>query len=257
MASRRERKDDKQQVVLATGIIAPPPIQVESPRFSGSLAMLFACVRERKVDLLDIPLFPICEAYFTYLMESELADLDEAAAALAALSYMLERKAWGLLPTAEPEPEESDVPLELAAPTVYEFDLAIETLRRFHDERSKRYFRPTESGPDPYEVPVVLGDVSAADLARAFDAILRRAHPDPVDLPAKPRRSLSEQMAIVIGILTPDWKKLDDLIEEPFTRSEVVLWFLALLELIRLGQATVRLHEEMVEFARSKPKASS
>ena len=88
MASRRERKDDKPQVVLPTGIIAPPPIQVESPRFSGSLAMLFACVRERKVDLLDIPLFPICEAYFTYLMDSELADLDEAAAALAALSYL-------------------------------------------------------------------------------------------------------------------------------------------------------------------------
>ena len=76
-------------------------------------------------------------------------------------------------------------------------------------------------------------------------------------MPAKPRRSLSEQMAIVIGILSPDWKKLDDMIEEPFTRSEVVLWFLALLELIRLGQAAVRLHEETVEFARNKQKASS
>lgn len=255
MASRRAKKDDKQQVVLPTGIIAPPPIHVESPRFSGSLAMLFACVRERKVDLLDVPLFPICEAYFSYLMESEMADLDEAAAALAALSYLLERKAWGLLPTAEPEPEEAEGPLELLAPTVYEFDLAIETLRRFHDERSRRFFRPAESGPDPYEVPIVLGDVSAADLARAFDAILRRANPDSLDLPAKPRRSLSEQMGIVLGSLTNDWTKLDDMVEEPFTRSEIVLWFLALLELIRLGQAAVRLHEETIEFARSKARA--
>jgi chromatin segregation and condensation protein Rec8/ScpA/Scc1 (kleisin family) len=250
MASRRERKDTTPQVVLPTGMIAPPPIQVESPHFSGSLAMLFACVRERKVDLQEVPLFPICEAYFTYLMESELANLDEAAAALAALAYLLERKAWGLLPTPEPEPEEADEALELAAPTVYEFDLAIETLRRFHDERARRFFRPAESGPDPYEVPLTLGDVTAEDLARAFSAVLRRARPDPVDMPAKPRRSLSEQMGIVLATLTKEWKTLDALIAEPFTRSEVVYWFLALLELVRLGQAAVRLQEENVEFAR-------
>lgn len=252
MASRRSKKDDKPQVVLPTGIIAPPPIHVESPRFSGSLAMLFACVREKKVDLLDVPLFPICEAYFTYLMESSLADLDEAAAALAALSYLLERKAWELLPSPEPEPEESDGPLELTAPTVYEFDIAIDTLRKYHEERSRRFFRPSETGPDPYEVPLSLGDVSAADLARAFGAILRRANPDPLDMPAKPRRSLSEQMAIVLAALSADWKNLDAMVQEPFTRSEIVLWFLALLELIRLGQAALRLNNEEVEFARSQ-----
>jgi segregation and condensation protein A len=232
-----------------TGVIAPAPIQVECPKFSGSLAMLFGCVRDRKIDLLEIPLFPICEAYFTYLIESELADLDESAAALAALAYLLERKAWALLPTPEPEPEQDEA-MELIAPTVYEFDLAIETLRRFHDERSRRYFRPVESGPDPYEVPVTLGDVTAEDLARAFESLLRKAHPDPMDMPAKPRRSLSEQMVFVLSQLDDEWRNLEQLVQEPYTRSEVVYWFLALLELIRLGQAAVRLGEETVEFAR-------
>ena len=102
---------------------------------------------------------------------------------------------------------------------------------------------------------MVLADVSAADLARAFDAILRRANPDTLDMPAKPRRSLSEQMGIVLSSLTDDWTKLDDMVEEPFTRTEIVLWFLALLELIRLGQAAVRLHEETIEFSRNKARA--
>jgi len=249
---RRKTKDHTLEAISPAGVIAPAPIQVESPKFSGSLAMLFACVRERKVDLLEIPLFPICEAYFQYLVESELADLDEAAAALAALSYLLERKAWALLPTPEPEPEETEEAMELLAPTVYEFDLAIETLRRFHDERSRRYFRPAESGPDPYEVPLQLGSVTAADLARAFESLLRKANPDPMDMPAKPRRSLSEQMGVVLGALSKEFRNLEQLVPEPFTRTDVVFWFLALLELIRLGQAAVRLEEGIVEFARAK-----
>ncbi|HRK20748.1 MAG TPA: segregation/condensation protein A, partial [Fimbriimonadaceae bacterium] len=199
MASRRDSKDKNLPAILPTGVIAPSPIQVESPAFSGSLAMLFSCVRDRKVDLLEVPLFPICEAYFNYLIEAELADLDEAAAALAALAYLLERKAWALLPTPEPEPEELEEPLELAAPTVYEFDVVIDTLRRFHEERSRRYFRPSETGPDPADVPLNLGEITAEDLARAFEALMRRAQPDPMDMPAKPRRSLSEQMGVVWG----------------------------------------------------------
>lgn len=250
MASRRDLKDKNLPAVMPTGVIAPSPIQVESAAFSGSLAMLFACVRERKVDLLTIPLFPICEAYFNYLIEADLADLDEAAAALAALAYLLERKAWALLPTPEPEPEDMEEPLELAAPTVYEFDVVIETLRRFHDDRSKRFFRPSETGPDPADVPLNLGEITAEDLARAFEALMRRAQPDPVDLPATPRRSLSEQMVVVLSSLSREWRTLDRLMLDPFTRTEAVYWFLALLELIRLGQAAVRLEGEEVEFAR-------
>lgn len=250
--ARRDSKDKNLPAVMPTGVIAPSPIQVESPAFSGSLAMLFSFVRDRKVDLLEIPLFPICEAYFNYLIEADLADLDEAAAALAALAYLLERKAWALLPTPEPEPEEMEEPLELAAPTVYEFDVVIDTLRQFHDERARRFFRPSETGPDPTDVPFNLGEITAEDLARAFEALMRRAQPDPMDMPAKPRRSLSEQMGVVLGSLTREWRTLDRLVTDPITRTEAVYWFLALLELIRLGQAAVRLENEEVEFARAE-----
>src|SRR5688572_16813706 len=90
-----------QEKLSPLGIVAPPEIHVESPRFTGSLATLFACVRERKVDLLDVPLYPICDAYFSYLAGAPIENLDEAAAALAALAYLLERKAWALLPCDE------------------------------------------------------------------------------------------------------------------------------------------------------------
>src|SRR5687767_8904408 len=162
------------------GVIAPPPIHVTTPTFDGSLATLFKCVKDQKISLLEVPLFPICEAYFSYLLASEMDRLDEAAAALAALAYLLERKAWLLLPTPEPEPEMDDA-LELPSPTAHEYKIAIEALRMWHDERAQTFFRSPESGPDPYELPFTLGDVGPGDLARAFERVLNSAKPDEMD----------------------------------------------------------------------------
>jgi segregation and condensation protein A len=247
MAPRHELADRKDRL-SALGVIAPPPIHVQSPKFDGSLATLFMFVRDQKVDLLDVPLFPICEAYFAYLMQSELRDLDEAAAALSALAYLLERKAWMLLPVPDPEPE-FDEPIELPEPTSHEYRVAIQALQMWHEERSMLFFRAPEAGPDPYELPYTLANIAVGDLARAFERVLRKAQPEPLTV-AKPRKSLQEQMRLVLLAITKDWTRLEDLIPQPYTRSDAVYWFLALLELIRLGQVSARVKAEEVEFSR-------
>jgi len=232
------------------GVVAPPPIHVEAPAFSGSLALLFQCVHERKVDLMAIPLFPICRAYFEHVMSHPDSGVDEAAAAMMALAYLLERKAWGLLPTPEPEPEaDDDLPLSL--PSAHEYTLAIEALRLWHSEREQLFFRPLEGGPDPYELPMALGDVTPNDLARALERLLQRATPEPVKPLNRPRRSISDQMGIVYRALNSSWRTLEEMVPTPFTREDAVYWFLALLELIRLGQAGVVLENGDVRFARA------
>lgn len=250
MAPRRETAlAEESQRVTALGVVAPPPIQVESPVFNGSLAMLFQCVKAHKLDLLDVPLAPICEAYFAYILETVVNDLDEAAAALAALAYLLERKAWLLLPVDEPEPEVEEL-MELPEPTTHEYQIAIEALRMWEEERSMRYFRPLEAGPDPYELPYEIGNVTPMDLAIAFEKILKKAHPEPMAPLSKPRKSLTEMIGVVLKSMTPDWRTFEDIITKPFTRSDAVYWFLALLELTRLGQVHVRVLEDDVQFAR-------
>jgi segregation and condensation protein A len=240
--------------ISALGVIAPPPIHVSTPTFDGSLAMLFQCVRDHKVQLLDVPLYPICEAYFLYLVNLEDTCLDEAAAALAALAYLLERKAWLLLPVEEPEPEMME-PMELPTPTAHEYELAIESLRVWHEERSQIFFRSPDAGPEPYELPLDLNNISSGDLAKALERLLRRARPEDVRPLGKPRKSLSDQMRIVLHALTDEWRSLEDMVADPFTRSEAVYWFLALLELIRLGQAAVRVEGEDVVFSRAQRKS--
>jgi segregation and condensation protein A len=245
-AELAERKDR----ISALGVVSPPPIHVQTPTFEGSLATLFACVRDHKIDLLDVPLFPICEAYFAYMLNADLRSLDEAAAALAALSYLLERKAWLLLPVPDPEPE-MDEAMEALEPTIHEFFPAIEALRLWHDERSMLFFRSPEAGPDPYELPYQLANVSVGDLARAFERLLKKAAPEPLEPLSKPKRSLQEQMKAVLLAVGTEFKTLEQLVAEPFTKSEAVYWFLALLELIRLGQVVARVTGDDVEFGRA------
>lgn len=231
----------------ALGVVAPPPIQVECDGFSGSLAALFHCARIGQVNLLDVPLFPVCEAYFRYLVDTADGDIDAAAAALVALAYLLERKAWLLLPAAIPDEEpEYDAPAELEAGSIAEYGAAIEALRQWEAEREQIHFRSSDPG---YELPFDLSAVTPDDLAKALERLLRRALPDPDALVARQRRSLADQMRAVRESLGPEPRPIDDLVTGEFTRTEAVWWFLALLELIRLGEANVRLEGEHVLFS--------
>ena len=237
--------------VSALGVIAPPPIHIACPAFDGTLGTLFALVRDHRVDLLGVPLGPVCEAYFLYLAADADAerDLDEAAAALAALAYLLERKAWRLLPIPEPEPE-MDEPMEPLEPSVEEFAEAIAALRAGASERDLLFFRGAGPGPDLYELPYNLANVAPNDLARALERLLRRAEPEPVER-ERPRRTLAEHMVLVVAALSEEWTPLERLVPTPFTREEAVFWFLGLLELVRVGAARARLGEDDVEFVRA------
>jgi segregation and condensation protein A len=235
--------------ISALGLVVPPPIHIQTPTFDGSLEMLFGCVREHRVDLLDIPLSPICEAYFGYMLRASFQDLDQAAAALAALAYLLERKAWLLLPVPEPEPEFEE-PMPAIEASSQEYRLAIEALSIWQSERELLFFRSPEAGPDPYELPYTLANVSPSDLARAFERLLKRASPEAFETLSRPRRSLEDQMDLVLASISEEWRPMEALIPPPFTRIEAVYWFLALLELMRMGRVRARVTETDVEFAR-------
>ncbi len=231
------------------GVLAPPDIAIECETFQGSLATLFQCVRTRKIDLLGVPIAPICEAYLAYLVGNADADLERAAVALTALSYLVERKAWMLLPAPEEEEPDAEELYEAIEPYAHEFLPAIEALLTRHEEMSQSFFRSSDSGAD-FELPFDMGEVTVADLARALERLVARAKPDTVKPLGRPRRSLSDQMVEVMKVLTAEFRPLDDIVVGEFTRTEVVWWFLALLELIRLGQARVRMDNGDVCFAK-------
>jgi segregation and condensation protein A len=244
------RRAESQEHAGPLGFVAPPDIHIECEAFQGSLAMLFHCVRERKVDLLGVPLAPICEAYFTYLLANADQDIESAATAMTALAYLLERKAWALIPRPEEAEPDADDLLDEVEPYAHEFHPAIEALRGLQDQRANFFFRPADAGERTYELPFEIGEATTVDLARVLERLLERAVPDPIEPVGRPRRSLSEQMTIVMRALTADYRPLDQVVVGEFTRSEIVWWFLALLELIRLGQARLKIEDGEIMFAK-------
>lgn len=214
-------------------------------------------VRDHKVDLLGVPLGAICETYLRYLLEIEEPHLESHAVAVSALCWLLERKAWMLIPVEqdEEEPEDHDI-LDEVEPYVQEFLPAIDSLLDRKDEREHLFFRTGEAS-SLYELPFEANAISTSDLAQALERVLARAKPDTVERLDKPRRNLSEQMVIVLRALQADPLTLEDLIDVEFTRSEVVWWFLALLELIRLAQARVVMEEGTVKFGKPGPQKTT
>ncbi len=233
--------------ITALGVISPPPIHIACEEFDGTLGTLFALVRDHRVDLLGVPLGPVCEAYLEYLIADPSTDLDEAASALAALAYLLERKAWRLLPVPDAEPE-MDEPMDPIEPTVQGFAEVIAALRLWQSEREQLFFRGAGPGPDPYELPYTLDNVAPSDLALALERLLRKAEPATPEVLNRPRRSLADQMEMIMAALDTDWTPLETLVPTPFTREDAVYWFLGLLELVRVGRARARLGENDVEF---------
>jgi segregation and condensation protein A len=221
------------------GLIFPPEITIESEVFTGSLGALLHLVREHKVDLLDVPLAPICESFAAYTAEIHPDQLESSAVAATALSYLLEKKAVALLPVRAEAEDFEEAVIPGIDPTIGLFSPGLRALEQRLEDRESLFFRNSAGASAPFELPIDTSAVSGADLALALEKLLSRASPEPIQPLGRPRRSLSEQMRIVAAALDTDFQSLDRIVVGDFTRSEAVWWFLALLELIRLGQARV------------------
>lgn len=221
------------------GLIAPPEIAIQCEAFEGTLGTLIKCALQQKVDLWDIPLHPICQAYVDYLLERPDEDADSVSSALLAMAYLVERKAFRLLPLPGCGEELDDIPYD--GPGLDYYQPALLGLEESFEERQRLFFRSTDARDD-YEIPLDLGKVTTLDLGRALESLLERAvEVTPQVNFGRPRRSLSEQMQIVGRCLLAEPKALVELVEGEFTRTEALWWFLALLELIRLSLAIVTL----------------
>jgi segregation and condensation protein A len=229
------RQQEKTSLAPA-GLATPIPLRIEAAAFQGSLATLFHLARDGRIDLSGIPLAPVCIAYCDYIREMPEDDVDAAGAALLALAYLVERKAWSLLPIADPPPPE-EIP-SLPEPTAHEFAMAVDSLEERYRERSQLFFRQGEDA-DNYEMPMGPGSVSVAELARAFERIMLRAKPLDVAPLARHRPSLAEVMKAALKLIRDAGRAtIAQLLPSEFTRLDVVFVFLAVLELLRIGQIT-------------------
>lgn len=230
---------------------AGPDYKVELDDFAGPLDLLLYLVRKEEVRIEVLPIARITEQFLRFIESLPQVDLDRAGDFLVMAAQLLEWKARALLPADRP-PEEALEEAERARSELIADLLEYRELKeqaRFlaekADDAARRFGRES---PRTYEEAPTLRNVDLWDLVTAFQRLEREigalgpervVAEDEAPLSVyvdRLRRRLGEALARGGGI---QFRELF-LGEAPAGRTELVATFLALLELIRLGEARVR-----------------
>jgi len=218
-------------------------LKVKLPVFEGPLDLLLYLIRKEEIDIYQIPIEKITREYLETLRVMQLLNLEMAGEYLVMAATLLYIKSRTLLPKdqqlPDQEEEEDDPRWELIRQLV-EYkkfkDVAIDLGGRAHAQEN--IFKPRFDVKGIAE-QVAGGkmDLGVFDLITAFQKVLARAKPDDSYSVLEDRFTVSDKIVHIQQLLDRRERILfRDLFPEEASRTEIVVTFLALLELIRLSQ---------------------
>lgn len=221
---------------------------IELPVFTGPFRVLAELLLDRKVDVCDVSISMVVEEFVGRADEAEGWSLEEATWFLAIAAVLLELKVGRLLPKREKPLDEEDL-VGGSPDLAYARRLELAAFRRVAADFARRIQGSArhvarEAGP-PEELahlyPDVLQGVEPPHLAETVAALLRP--PPMVDLShvTPIRLTVEDGVEAVVGHLSGRGdSRFRDLVADCRDRIDVVVRFLALLELYRDGRVRLR-----------------
>ena len=224
------------------------PYKVTLEVFEGPLDFLLHLIRQNEIDIYDIPIAQVTEQYLRYLALMEALDLEIAGEWLVMAATLVEIKSRMLLPRDLGESAEEEEPvdprLELVERLIeYEkFKEAAEMFREREEERAKVFARGPADLDFDLKPLFSLENITAADLLSALQRVLEDFGEGDVTTLQRRKITVRMKMREIWRRLTSKAGQLrfDELFEESVERIEVVMTFVALLELLKLHKIKVR-----------------
>ncbi len=215
---------------------------VKLQQFEGPLDLLLSLIEEQKLDITQIALAQVTEQFLQYIKQLKELDPTTLADFLAIAARLLVIKSRAILPTLETESEEDETGQDLAARLLLyrQFREAARYLKRLDNRRKQSFTRALQ-----FEQRINFYPDSETTAKEIHDAILTvLAELKKLDsLPkAKIREAISIQEKIdqlQLHLSQQIETKLSTLLESAKNKSEVIITFLALLELIKQKILTV------------------
>jgi segregation and condensation protein A len=219
--------------------------RVETPVFSGPFRLLANLILDQKVDVSDVSLATVTASFLRLGTEQvEAWTLEEVTWFLAVCASLLELKVGRLLPRSSPDTEE-ELLAGYSPDLLYARSLELTALRSVGVELARLMAEAALSMPRTVGAPAefahlypdVMAHVSAESLRSA--AAVALAPPPYIDLShvAPIRATLADALVTIRGRLRRDGPtRFRDLIQDCQERIEVVVRFLAVLELHREGE---------------------
>ncbi len=220
--------------------------RVHLDQFQGPLDLLLYFIRRDEIDIYDIPIARITAEYLEALETMESLNIGVAGEFILMTATLMRIKSRMLLP--RPELDEEGQPIDPRTELVQQlleyqrFKEAAQHLERRVEEQSYHFTRTTEfqgdfSGDDP---DIYLGKITLFDLARYFKDVLdRRPVITSFDLHPEPIRLEDQKIMIYKSFDSKGRISFKKLVQQCQSKLEIIVTFLAILELVRLQQVQV------------------
>jgi segregation and condensation protein A len=239
---------DAEPITVAAEVDNRSLTHVKLPVFEGPLDLLLYLIKKDELDIYDIPIEQITRRYLEYLQLIKMLDLEVAGEYLVVASTLLYIKSRVLLPhdqrPPEDEAEEDDPRWELVRQLVeykkYKdaaFELSQCLAREENVHRRGAALKPEGAG----EGTLAFDKVGLFDLLAVFQKVLARAseREDLRDI-FEDRFTVSDKIQFIQQQMTERTRIVfEELFVAGASRTEIVVTFLAVLELIRLRQIDV------------------
>jgi len=225
--------------------------------FEGPLDLLLYLIKKEEVDIYEVNLTSLATQFIAYIETMRLLDLDVAGEFLVMAATLMYIKSRELLPVeqqvqVEGEEEGEDPRWELIRQLVEykKFKDAAAQLATL-EARQEDVF-PRAPGKLEFETEApARSEASVFDLLNAVNSVLQRFNqrPDQRDI-FEDKWSVSEKIEYLMRAVSERGHlRFSELFSSVTSRSEVVVTFLALLELIRLKQLVAVQNEAFGEIA--------
>ena len=210
--------------------------------FEGPLDLLLYLIKQDEIDIYDISLERITRQYLEYLRAFKELDIELAGEFIVMAANLIYLKSRALLPIDQQPPEEDaeeDDPRWDLIRQLIEYKKFKEAAAELHlrEMEQERIFA-REGSASSLQGPLRLEEVGIFQLINAFQTVIKRieARQDVQEIFAE-RFSVSEKIDIILQRVANNARlRFSDLFGAAVSRVEVVVTFLALLELIRLKQ---------------------
>jgi segregation and condensation protein A len=210
--------------------------KIKTSQFEGPLDLLLSLIEQRQLDITTIALAEVTEQFLQYIKQLQNIDATVLADFLSIAAKLLVIKSKAILPTLEIETEEEDPAIDLESKLLLykqfkeagKYFKTLDNKRRQGFTKSLTFEERINFFPDP--------TVSTKELHGAILKILNELK----ELDSLPKAKIKEAISIQEKIdhlrnyLSGQIEtKLSDLLKSAKNKSEAIITFLALLELIK------------------------
>lgn len=227
--------------------------EVSLEKFEGPLDLLIHLIQKNKIDIYDIPIAEITNQYLAHIEKWRELDMEVASEFVVMASKLLEIKSRMLLPRAKDEEEDEEDLKEKLVRQLIEYKI-FKNISTYLEERECEELHAVYK--DPEYIPVMNQDaeveINPADIFKAYSNIFS-LYNDEIEF-----KDFSQE--IVREVFTVEEKieyiehqfelnrsgelHFSELFRKKVSRGEVVVTFLALLEMYKINN--IRLFQNRV-----------